>query len=119
MPGRRPRLRPAQQGGLPRAARVTLEPVLAELHDAGLPPVLALAAAMLAYCEAWCGNSLQAMARVQQGKAAQETARNTSSPDGLLLQLSTVYIAAAQDQAPAQQLICWPWRKGCTRREAL
>ena len=85
--------------GLPRAARVTLEPVLAELHDAGLPPVLALAAAMLAYCEAWCGNSLQAMARVQQGKAAQEVARNTASPDGLLLQLSTVYIAAAEDQA--------------------
>ncbi|WP_309075369.1 ATP-binding protein [Paenarthrobacter sp.] len=93
--------------GLPRAARVTLEPVLAELHDAGLPPVLALAAALLAYCEAHCGNSRQAMARVRQAMAAQEAAqqatqeaaRNTTSLDGLLLQLSTVYIAAAQTQA--------------------
>ena len=101
--------------GLPRAARATLEPVVAELHDAGLPPVLALAAALLAYCEALCGNPRQAMAKVGQGMAAQEAAQeasqeasqepareaapNTARPDGLLLQLSAVYIAAAQDQA--------------------
>ncbi|MFK0040909.1 AAA family ATPase [Paenarthrobacter sp. NPDC090517] len=87
--------------GLPRAARATLEPVLAELHDAGIPPVLALAAALLAYCEALCGNPRQAMARVRQAVAARKAGRNPARPDpaGLLPQLSAVYVAAAQDQA--------------------
>ncbi|WP_017199294.1 ATP-binding protein [Arthrobacter sp. M2012083] len=90
--------------GLPRAARATLEPVLAELHDAGLPPVLALAAGLLAYCEALCGNPRPAMARVRQAMAAQEAAveaakETAPTTDGLLLQLSALYIAAAQDQA--------------------
>ncbi|KUM40376.1 ATP-binding protein [Arthrobacter sp. EpRS71] len=107
--------------GLPRAARATLEPVLAELHDAGLPHVLALAAALLAYSEALCGNTPQAMARVRQSIAVQEAAQG-SAPEfadhsagkdpadlvpqaglltrpGLLTQLSAVYAAAAQDQA--------------------
>ncbi len=79
--------------GFPRAARATLEPVLAELHDAGLPPVLALAAALLAYSEALCGNTRQAMARARQSTAAQV------SVQGLFTQLSALYAAAAQDQA--------------------
>ena len=66
--------------GFPRAARATLEPVLAELHDAGLPPVLALAAALLAYSEALCGNTRQAMARVRQSTAVQEAARKVAQP---------------------------------------
>ncbi|MFJ6536675.1 ATP-binding protein [Paenarthrobacter sp. NPDC091711] len=107
--------------GLPRAARATLEPVLAELHDAGLPQVLALAAALLAYSEALCGNTRQAMARVRQSTAVQEAAQGSASESadhpagkdptglvprpglspqpGLLTQLSAVYAAAAQDQA--------------------
>ncbi|MFW0773674.1 AAA family ATPase [Paenarthrobacter nitroguajacolicus] len=91
--------------GLPRAARATLEPVLAELHDAGLPPVLALAAALLAYSEALCGNPRQAMRRVGQSLAAQKagqgTARNLADldPTRLLPQLTALYVAAAQDQA--------------------
>lgn len=82
--------------GLPRAARSTLEPALAELSDAGLPWVLSLAAAMLAYAEALDGNTSDAMARIQQSPAAHTLA----APDtaGLLHQLSTVFIAAAQDQ---------------------
>ncbi|MCT9868905.1 ATP-binding protein [Paenarthrobacter aurescens] len=81
--------------GLPRAARATLEPVLAELPDAGLPPVLALAASMLAYAEALCGNAGQAMERVRQSAAALVH----EDPAGLLPMLSAAYIAAAQDQA--------------------
>lgn len=95
--------------GLPRAARATLEPALAELHDAGLPPVLALAAALLAYSEALCGNPRQALLRVRQSLAAQETAQNnvSSVPAGLLPQLTAVFVAAAQDQASgtSQQLV--------------
>ncbi|MCP1413098.1 ATP-binding protein [Paenarthrobacter sp. A20] len=82
--------------GLPRAARGTLEPVLAELSDAGLPPVLALAAAMLAYSEALCGNPDLAMERVKQSLAA--LSRVSRGPADLLPELSTVYLAAAQDQ---------------------
>ncbi|SDW09721.1 AAA ATPase domain-containing protein [Arthrobacter sp. cf158] len=82
--------------GLPRAARGTLEPVLAELPDAGLPPVLAVAAAMMAYSEALCGNAIRAMERVQQSTAV--LAHQDFPPDGLLPQLSALYIAAAQDQ---------------------
>ncbi|MBT2584664.1 ATP-binding protein [Arthrobacter sp. ISL-95] len=94
--------------GLPRAARATLEPVLAELHDAGLPPVRALAAALLAYSEALCGNSRRAMARARQSEAAQAGPVTQASlvrqpglvtqPD-LLTELSTVFVAAARDQA--------------------
>jgi hypothetical protein len=82
--------------GLPRAARATLEPVLAELHDAGLPPVLALAAALLAYSEALCGNPRKAMTRVRQSEAARPEI--LTQPD-LLGQLSAVFAAAARDQA--------------------
>lgn len=82
--------------GLPRAARGTLEPALAELSDAGLPPVLALAAAMQAYSEALCGNARQAMERVQQSTAAM--ALVDPDQNGLLPQLSVVYVAAAKDQ---------------------
>ncbi|WP_159697837.1 ATP-binding protein [Arthrobacter sp. 18067] len=82
--------------GLPRAARGTLEPVLAELSDAGLPPVLALAAAMLAYSEALCGNPDPAMERVQQSLAA--LSHVAPGPTDLLPQLSSVYVAAARDQ---------------------
>ncbi len=82
--------------GLPRAARGTLEPVLAELSDAGLPPVLALAAAMLAYSEALCGNPDPAMERVQQSLAA--LSHVAAGPTDLLPQLSSVYVAAARDQ---------------------
>jgi hypothetical protein len=81
--------------GLPRAACGTLEPVLAELSDAGLPTVLGLAAAMLAYSEALCGNPVQAMARSAQSFAALQGVQDTA---GLLRQLSSVYLAAAQDQ---------------------
>lgn len=85
--------------GLPRAARGTLEPALAELSDAGLPPVFSLAAAMLAYSEALCGNAVQAMERVQQSLAATALAYPAPDPAELLPQLSALYIAAAQDQA--------------------
>ncbi|BCW58032.1 ATP-binding protein [Arthrobacter sp. StoSoilB20] len=81
--------------GLTRAAATTLEPVLAELPDAGLPPVLAFAAAMLAYCEALRGNPAQAMERCGQSVSA---LREVQDPGGLLAQLSSVYLAAAQDQ---------------------
>ncbi|WP_369746278.1 ATP-binding protein [Paenarthrobacter sp. AMU7] len=81
--------------GLPRAARGTLEPVLAELSDAGLPPVLAFAAALLAYSEALCGNPAQAIERSGQSLAA---LREVGDPAGLLPQLGSVYLAAAQDQ---------------------
>ncbi|WP_311213194.1 MULTISPECIES: ATP-binding protein [unclassified Arthrobacter] len=81
--------------GLPRAARGTLEPVLAELSDAGLPPVLAFAAAALAYSEALCGNPVQAMERSGQSLAALQ---EVEDPEGLLPQLSSLYLAAAQDQ---------------------
>ncbi|MGR0158418.1 ATP-binding protein [Paenarthrobacter nitroguajacolicus] len=84
--------------GLPRAARATLEPVHAELRDAGLPPVRALAAALLAYSEALCGNPRQAMTRIEESLAAQESAGHVD-PAGLLPQLSAVYVAAAHDQA--------------------
>jgi len=108
--------------GLPRAARATLEPVLAELHDTGLPPVLALAAALLAYSEALCGNTRQALAKARQSMTAQEAAGVSVQHDsdqaaghsadpsglftqhalgaqpGLLSQLAAVYVAAAQDQ---------------------
>ena len=87
--------------GLPRAARATLEPVPAELHDAGLPPVLALAAALLAYSEALCGNPRQAMARVRQSEAGRPGPaiqhHLLTQPD-LLTQLSSLFVAAAQDQ---------------------
>ncbi|MDR6985824.1 hypothetical protein J2Y66_000287 [Paenarthrobacter nitroguajacolicus] len=82
--------------GLPRAARGTLEPVLAELSDAGLPPVLALAAAMLAYSEALCGNPAPAMGRLGQAMAA--LGQGNQDPAGLLVQLTSVYVAAAQDR---------------------
>jgi|GEM_PF-2605088 len=96
--------------GLPRVARATLEPALAELHDAGLPPVLALAAALLAYSEALCGDARQAAARIRQSETAQAAAHNTAhnaaqeraqglawqAPD-LVTQLSAVFVAAAQD----------------------
>ncbi|MET3902073.1 ATP-binding protein [Paenarthrobacter sp. 4246] len=81
--------------GLPRAARRTLEPALAELSDAGLPPVLAFAAALLAYSEALCGNTVQAMERCGQSLAALQ---EVEDPAGLLPRLSSVYLAAAQDQ---------------------
>lgn len=80
--------------GLPKAARRTLEPVVAELPDAGLPPVLELASALLAYSEALCGDPGQAMARVEQSLAiVGEAAKQTD----LLPQLSAMFVAAAQD----------------------
>lgn len=83
--------------GLPRAALRTLEPVVAELHDAGLPPVLQLATAMLAYSAALCGDSEQAMARVRKSlMAAKEGAGPTEN--GLLSQFSSLFVAAAQDK---------------------
>ncbi|MDO6142898.1 ATP-binding protein [Paenarthrobacter aurescens] len=86
--------------GLPRAAGAALEPVLAELHDAGLPPVSALAAALLAYSEALCGNSRQAMVRARQSMVAQESAAGSSQRQhDLLRDLSAVFVAAAQDLA--------------------
>ena len=88
--------------GLPRAALRTLEPVVAELHDAGLPPVLQLASAMLGYSAALCGDSEQAMARVQQSLVAAKDAAGEIpaglSDKGLLHQLSALFVAAAQDK---------------------
>ncbi|MFJ4208733.1 ATP-binding protein [Paenarthrobacter sp. NPDC089675] len=86
--------------GLPQAARLTLGPALAGLHDAGLPPVLALAAAMLAYCEAMAGNAAEAGARIAQSRSA---VRNSGPESGLLAELSALFVAAAQDLA-AQDL---------------
>jgi hypothetical protein len=80
--------------GLPRAALRTLEPVVAELHDAGLAPVLRLASALLAYSEAQCGDLEQAMARVEQSQAAHAGLTD----EGLLPQLSALFVAAAQDR---------------------
>ena len=74
--------------GFPRAARATLEAVLAELSDAALPPVRSLAAAMMACCEALCGNLDAALERAKQ-------AGNGSA--GLLPQISALYVAAARD----------------------
>ncbi len=83
--------------GLPRAALRTLEPVVAELHDSGLPPVLQLASAMLAYSAALCGDSEQATARVQQSLVAAKDAVDPTDK-GLLPQLSALFVAAAQDK---------------------
>jgi hypothetical protein len=83
--------------GLPRAALRTLEPVVAELHDAGLPPVLRLASALLAYSEAQCGDSEQAMARVQQSLVEAKAGAGPTDKD-LLPQLSALFMAAAQDK---------------------
>lgn len=84
----------AQLGqGLARAARSTLRPVLAELSDAGLPPVLSLAAALLAYSEALCGNPEAALERAAQSGAA----LTGHDPEELLPRLSALYVAAARD----------------------
>ncbi|MEV7660328.1 ATP-binding protein [Paenarthrobacter sp. NPDC089316] len=81
--------------GLPRAAYGTLEAVLAELSDAGLPPVRSLAAAMMAYCEALRGNPGRAMERATQSAQALDSVK----PSGLLPRISALYIAAARDVA--------------------
>ena len=86
--------------GFPRAARATLEPVLAELSDAGLPPVLALAAALLAYSEALCGN----LGRPWQGLGRARPPAG-SRCKVFFTQLSALYLAAAQDQARASHAI--------------
>ncbi|MFF1827943.1 ATP-binding protein [Paenarthrobacter sp. NPDC058040] len=78
--------------GLPRAARLTLQPAVAELPDAGLPPLLGFAAAMLAYCEALCGDPVQANERI-----AQSTAALLNTPSGFFGPLSELFVAAAQD----------------------
>ncbi|WP_416404325.1 AAA family ATPase [Arthrobacter sp. LFS091] len=79
--------------GLARAARRTLRPVLAELHDAGLPQVLSLAAALLAYAEALCGNPEAALECARQGSSA----LTGNDPGALLPRLSALYVAAARD----------------------
>ncbi|MFC8040344.1 AAA family ATPase [Paenarthrobacter sp. NPDC057355] len=85
--------------GFARAARLTLEAVLAELYDAGLPPVRSLAQAMLAYCESLCGNTVSALAWAERSSRAGEGASADSTPVGLLPQLSALYISAARDVA--------------------
>lgn len=85
--------------GLPRAARQTLEPVVAELADAGLPLILALAAAMLAFCEAQDGARDQAEASIAQSQAALAEAgpRAAAGESGLLRDHCALFIAAAQE----------------------
>ncbi|MDD7835814.1 ATP-binding protein [Paenarthrobacter sp. AB444] len=85
--------------GFARAARVTLEEVLAELSDAGLPPVRSFAQAMLAYCEALSGDPAAALARAKQGTRKAHRASARTSPEDLLPQLSSLYIAGARDVA--------------------
>ncbi|WP_394525272.1 ATP-binding protein [Paenarthrobacter nicotinovorans] len=88
----------AQLGqGFPRAARGTLEAVLAELSDAGLPPVRSLAAAMMAYCEALSGNPGEALELAAQSTLGAETGLAGVSPDDLLSRISALYCAAARD----------------------
>ncbi|WP_426006577.1 AAA family ATPase [Paenarthrobacter sp. NyZ202] len=76
--------------GLPGAARQILEPVVAELHDAGLPPVHALASVLLAYSEACAGDAAQAGDRIR--KVPDEQAEPAG---GLLQQATALYRAAA------------------------
>ncbi|MDI2036401.1 ATP-binding protein [Paenarthrobacter nitroguajacolicus] len=83
--------------GFPRAARATLEAVLAELSDAALPPVRSLAAAMMAYCEALSGNPAAALERAKQATRGRGRGLAGKEADGLLPQLSAVYIAASRD----------------------
>ncbi|MFK0007264.1 AAA family ATPase [Paenarthrobacter sp. NPDC090520] len=78
--------------GLPRAARLTLQPAVAELPDAGLPPVLAFAAAMLAYCEALCGDPVQSGERIAQSHAAL-----LETPPGFFGPFTDLFLAAAED----------------------
>ncbi|UXM93017.1 AAA family ATPase [Paenarthrobacter sp. JL.01a] len=85
--------------GFAEAARVTLEAVLAELSDAGLPPVRSVAQALLAYCEAVCGNPGAALARAKRSIRQGNRASADPTTDGLLPWLSTLYIAAARDVA--------------------
>ncbi|MEV7606425.1 ATP-binding protein [Paenarthrobacter sp. NPDC089322] len=85
--------------GLPLAARGTLEPVVAELHDAGLPPVSWLASSLLAYSEAMCGELEQAMSRVDPVPAATEDVKGKD----LLHQLSALFAAAARDTSSSQR----------------
>ncbi|WP_347110364.1 ATP-binding protein [Paenarthrobacter sp. S56] len=80
--------------GLSRAAGLTLEPAVAELHDAGLPAVFAFASSMLAYCEALAGHAAGATARIAQARSASPEA---TVPRGLLPQLGSLYLAAAED----------------------
>ncbi|MEI2276527.1 ATP-binding protein [Paenarthrobacter ilicis] len=85
--------------GFARAARATLEPVLAELSDAGLPPVRALAGALLAYSEALCGNPQGALELVEQ--TASTMGAEDDDRDGFLSSVASVFLAAAQDMATA------------------
>ncbi len=85
--------------GFPRAARGTLEAVLAELSDAGLPPVRSLAAAMMAYCEALCGNPGKALGLATQGDSWLESRLPAATPDDLLDRISILYRAAARDRS--------------------
>lgn len=85
--------------GLPRAARRTLEPVVADMADAGLPLVVALGAAMLAFCEAQDGAGREAQSSIVQSEAAlAEAGPGAAATDsGLLREYCALFIAAAQD----------------------
>lgn len=85
--------------GLPRAARQTLEPAVAELSGAGLPLVLAFAAAMLAFCEAREGAGDQAQASLTRSQAAlAEAGAGAASTDrGLVQDYCALFAAAAKD----------------------
>ncbi|MCW3764915.1 AAA family ATPase [Paenarthrobacter ureafaciens] len=85
--------------GLPRAARRTLEPVVADMADAGLPLVLAFAAAMLAFCEAQDGAGQEAKSSIAQSQAALAEAGPLmlATDSGLLRDHCALFIVAAQD----------------------
>ncbi|MFJ5955567.1 ATP-binding protein [Paenarthrobacter sp. NPDC092416] len=85
--------------GLPRAAGRTLEPVVAELSDVGLPPVLGLAAALSAYSAALCGDSDKALSRMAQSRSAMSETRGGAGSADLLFHVSSVFVAAALDRA--------------------
>ncbi|WP_284974426.1 ATP-binding protein [Arthrobacter sp. efr-133-TYG-104] len=80
--------------GLLQAARRTLEPVVAELSDAGLPVVCSLATGMLSYVEAVTGETERATARIKESGTAM-----AGGTGQLLPQLAGLFTAAGQDAA--------------------